>query len=59
MRTPAEWGRVVANICLADIVTTEEYCEMYRRSLRWESLGSDAQWHTKRVNPTRRRLVTT
>jgi hypothetical protein len=43
----------------ADIVTSEEYCNLYRRFLRWKTLGSDAQWHTKRVNPTRRPIVTT
>ena len=37
----------------ADIVTTEEYCNTHRRRVWRMSLGSDALWHTKRVNLTR------
>jgi hypothetical protein len=37
---------------VADIVTSEAYRSMYPRSSRRRSLGSDARWHTKRVNLT-------
>jgi hypothetical protein len=55
----ARAASVVANKCLADIVTTEDNGNTYRRFLRWKTQGSDAQWHTRRVNLTRRKNLTT